>query len=364
MTEVVCGSATYLDGKTPLKRSARVTISSTHIEFQADYGEGDPQSELLHRRAISMVKIERVRHDLYHVHLSYENGERLEISSPDLIAKIQLSSSIWDIDITRHVKKKIAIALALMMILTVSLWLGIPHVAKIIAHMIPVEQEAKLAEYVIPQFKREICNDEKAHRILQRLAERLLMAGKINHPVKVFYGATLTLNAFAIPGNVIIVYPGLISRMNSPEVLAGVMAHEIQHHVQRHITAHIVRATMMTAIWQAALGDFSGILVLDPSTVIQIATLKYSRDAEREADTKGAQLLEQAGIAVVPMLDFLDELDRLMGGDKIPEFLVTHPLKGRGERLRAQYGNVKTTQEVMSQDDWNYLNAGCIRRSE
>jgi beta-barrel assembly-enhancing protease len=37
------------------------------------------------------------------------------------------------------------------------------------------------------------------------------------------------LNAFALPGGVIVVNTGLIAATTRPEELAGVLAHEVQH---------------------------------------------------------------------------------------------------------------------------------------
>lgn len=347
--------ATYLDGQSPIKRNAQVSLAGSELEFTIE--------EVFGARSISLetADIERVRHDVVYIHLDRHSGERLEFTDPEFIQKLQNFKKGWSIDVTKNVGPKVFVALTIVVATAVGLWLATPIIAKVIAHKIPVEQELKLRDTVTEHMKGELCTNSAQNKILQDLADRLLKNSGETYPVKVYFGTTDVVNAFALPGGLVIIHPGIVKKMKSPEALAGVLAHELQHQVQRHITSQLVRATLMTVIWSAALGDFSSLVVLDPGTLFQIASLKYSRDAESEADIKGAELLKNAKIAVIPMLEFLEELSKMSGVSQIKgvEFVSSHPLENRGERLRAQFGDVKTVGEVLSRQDWESLKKGC-----
>ena len=83
-------------------------------------------------------------------------------------------------------------------------------------------------------------------------------------------------NAFAIPGGRVYVFEGLMDTGNTPDPLAGVMAHGNAHGMA-HEMGHI-------AIAMACGG---GAAVIGVRTVLQSS---YSRDAESATDADGARL--------------------------------------------------------------------------
>jgi len=107
------------------------------------------------------------------------------------------------------------------------------------------------------------------------------------------------VNAFALPGGFFYVNKGLILAADNEAEVAGVMAHEIAHVNARHVMENIAKAQL----WQGAamvgsifLGGIPG-LVYQNTAGLGLAALfsKFTRDAEREADTLGVQYLYAAG---------------------------------------------------------------------
>jgi beta-barrel assembly-enhancing protease len=145
-----------------------------------------------------------------------------------------------------------------------------------------------------------------------------------------------SINAFALPGGPIYVHTGLIEAANESE-LAGVMGHEISHVVMRHSTRQASRA-MKTQIplailggvlgagvggWAGALGQMG--ISLTSGTVL----MKYSRDAETEADMVGAQIMYDAGYNPQAMVTFFNKLkQQQQGKGGGPQFLASHPDPG------------------------------------
>ena len=58
----------------------------------------------------------------------------------------------------------------------------------------------------------------------------------------------------------------------------------------------MIRGTLLSALWAVTVGDYSGLLVVDPSTAFQIATLQFSRDDEANADRGAVEMLDAAKI--------------------------------------------------------------------
>src|SRR5260370_1392343 len=117
-------------------------------------------------------------------------------------------------------------------------------------------------------------------------------------------------NAFAAPGGTGVVFRGLLERTDSPEQLAGVLAHELQHVVQRHSTRAIVQHTSSGLLIAALTGDVTGPLAYGLEAARVLGQLRYSRDAEEEADTEGLKMLLAARVDPAGMIAFFKALDK------------------------------------------------------
>jgi len=127
------------------------------------------------------------------------------------------------------------------------------------------------------------------------------------------------INAMALPGGNVIVYTGLLKSANSPEEVAGVLAHELQHVYQRHSLKAIIKQLGISIIFQVMIGDVGNL-------ASQVTNLKFSRDMEYEADKLGTKLLYDSKINPSGLINFFDKLNEL---DKnVPEafeIISTHP---------------------------------------
>ncbi len=149
-----------------------------------------------------------------------------------------------------------------------------------------------------------------------------------------------SLNAFALPGGFIGVHTGLISAASTESELASVLAHEIGHVTQRHIARMIAQGERSSIVSVAAIflamlaasadsgGDAVAGIVALGSTVQAAQMLSFSRDAEREADRIGLEILRDAQFNPRDMVSFFGRLQKASSvyeGDA-PSYLRTHPL--------------------------------------
>ncbi len=147
------------------------------------------------------------------------------------------------------------------------------------------------------------------------------------------------INAFALPGGPIYVNVGTLQAADDEGELAGVLAHEISHVVLRHSTQQAskqVFAQLPIAVLGATIGQGAGgsLAELGASFGLQSLFLKYSRDAEKEADLLGSQIMYDAGYDPYSMAEFFSKLEK-EGASRAPQFLSDHPDPGnRVESVR------------------------------
>ncbi|RZA19948.1 MAG: LysM peptidoglycan-binding domain-containing protein, partial [Proteobacteria bacterium] len=150
-------------------------------------------------------------------------------------------------------------------------------------------------------------------------------------------------NAFAIPGGYVYVTRQLVALMNNEAELAAVLGHEVGHVAARH-SALRQQASQQNALLGVLGQVLSGVIFGDSSlgrlgqqissTVPQLATLRYSRGQEIEADDLGIRYLNGAGYDPRAMSTLLaslaaqNSLDAQLKGQQnagAPEWASTHP---------------------------------------
>jgi predicted Zn-dependent protease len=139
---------------------------------------------------------------------------------------------------------------------------------------------------------------------------------------------TKELNAYCMPGGKIMVYTGLIEKLNlSDAELAAVIGHEMAHALREHSRERISRAyAQQLALAGVAVVTGAGEGAMDLANMVGSVTfqLPHSREQESEADTIGMELMARAGYdpnAAVSVWRKMLAADQ--GGT--PEFLSTHP---------------------------------------
>ena len=186
------------------------------------------------------------------------------------------------------------------------------------------------------RFSREIEKDLTLYRrdpivteYIKQLGERLVRYSKRKNIVYHFKVVDAdVVNAFALPGGYIYVNLGLIRAAEYESELAGVIGHEIAHVVGRHGAKQLTKQLGFAALEQLVLGKDPNQLERLAGTIAKSgALMKYSRDAEREADANAVEQLYDAGIDPVGMATFFETLRRLHKRQpgQLEQFFSTHP---------------------------------------
>lgn len=214
------------------------------------------------------------------------------------------------------------------------------------------EQEAAMGKQYADELnqKLELVADPFVTQYINQIGQKLV-ANSFNpgQPYQFFVVNTREVNAFALPGGFIYVNRGLIEQAGSESELAGVIGHEIGHVAARHSTKQLSKKLLLAGAVMgtgAAVGTksekWSQLIMAAGGIGTFFATMKFSRDDERQADWLGLTNLGKAGYDPAGMITFFQKLDTLSkksGGGPGLAFMSTHPLPA--ERVRNMQNEIK-----------------------
>lgn len=203
------------------------------------------------------------------------------------------------------------------------------------------EQDIQLGREAAAQVERQmpVVRDEQLQSYVESIGRKLVstgLAGDYPYTFKVINDKSI--NAFALPGGPTFVHTGLIAAADNEAQLAGVMGHEIAHVALRHGTnqaskANLIQLPAMLAGAIVGNGSMMGQLAqLGIGLGANSVLLKYSRNAESDADILGARMMAKAGYNPVEAARFFEKLEA-QGGRGGPQFLQSHP--NPGNRMKA-----------------------------
>ncbi len=136
------------------------------------------------------------------------------------------------------------------------------------------------------------------------------------------------LNAFALPGGPVFFFTGILSKIETEDQLAGILAHELTHVYKEHWAyayADQQKRSFGLAVLLGLVGANRTTAELASIGNDLLLSLPYSRRHETEADLLGIDLMARAGYNPMGMRDVFEMLSRESKGGKPPEFLSTHP---------------------------------------
>lgn len=285
--------------------------------------------------------------------------QRLVVADPALMAAIDAALAPARSQVRRRRIRFAALTAAAVPLLGATLWFGWPPLADSIARAMPPSWEEPLGDMLAESLGRgqARCAAPEGRAALERLADRLAAAGGLEArpTIRVLDGPMV--NAFAAPGGQVVVFRGLIAQAQSPDEVAGVLAHEFGHVRHRHGTRAMVRAM--------GLGLFISVLIggSDLGTVaLTLMALSYSRGFEEEADAYAAGVLRRTGIGTEGLAAFFTRMERAApSGGGVWSYLHTHPHSGeRAARLLRAEGSAPSAP-AMTSAEWQALRAICSR---
>ncbi len=201
-------------------------------------------------------------------------------------------------------------------------------------NLFSLEREIALGKQLAQEVERssKLIDDPVVTEYVNRVGQNLVRNSDARVPFTIKVIDSDEVNAFALPGGFFYVNSGLILRAQEESELAGVMAHEISHVCARHGTKNATKGELMQLAtiplillgpggW-AGYGLYEGL-----NLAIPVTYLKFSRDAEREADYLGIQYMYKTGYDPNSYVTFFERIqaDEKRRPGTIPKVFSTHP---------------------------------------
>ncbi len=209
-------------------------------------------------------------------------------------------------------------------------WLLVRGATNVLVAHAPLAWEEKLTDNVIAEHPRIFVidtNDSRLFMVTQLVAR---IAAALPEADRRYQFRAVLLdrrepNAFALPGGRIFVFTGLLDRVQRPEELAGVLAHEMAHVTRRHGLRKLIGAGGPYYVLRLFVSDQQQVLSTISAGSQLMVSQYYSRDIEREADTIGWHYLLAANIDPRGLAGFFQLLTEGENSDFIPEMFRSHP---------------------------------------
>ncbi|MGC2529637.1 MAG: M48 family metallopeptidase, partial [Candidatus Acidiferrum sp.] len=197
-----------------------------------------------------------------------------------------------------------------------------------------LEREIALGKQLAQEVERssKMIDDPVVTEYVNRVGQNLVRNSDAKVPFTIKVIDSDEVNAFALPGGFFYVNSGLILRADEESELAGVMAHEISHVVLRHGTKNATKGEIMQLatipLMLLGPGGWAGYGIYEAAQLaIPVTYLKFSRDAERQADYFGLQYMYHAGYDPNSYVTFFERIqaDEKRRPGTIPKVFSTHP---------------------------------------
>jgi beta-barrel assembly-enhancing protease len=357
----------YFDGETARDYKVRVDSTGTHLQFSGD--ELAPVSwsiSGLHPiDPPSPGQPFRITHD-------DKLGARLILRDEAFIQGLVAANShlkggySW-----RHVGQIFGWTAAGLAGLAALGYFTMTVLPKQVAGLLPQEFRNTTGEQVVKSLTgtSKRCDSTGAREGVSAMMSALSEGGAELPPVSIEIYDMSLVNAFAAPGGRIILTRGLINEASTPDEVAGVLAHEFGHVYHLHPEAQLVRIFGLQILASTVSGGTSGDLVTSAAGLA--ALLRYTREAEREADLFAREVMTKASVDPLGLKAFFEKLLKLEGGkpadekgessalDRIGNVFSTHP--GTDERIKEiqPLPAGQTPQKIMTEEQWQALRKAC-----
>jgi predicted Zn-dependent protease len=256
--------------------------------------------------------------------------------------------------------------ITLQILVVVGIFLGIwfvfsqiDFVKMLHLNKISKRMEDKIGEVIMETIEKtnKIGKRDEGGEILDKIKERLCEGAAINkRDIHVHLVESSEINAFALPGNHLVVYTGLIKRCDSVSELCGVMAHEIGHLQLKHVMKRLAGKMGITVLASVVTNGNSEVV----GNIIELlSSSAFERKQEAEADAFAVDCLHRAHINQEGFSNFMLKIAEIHSAvPEVMEWISSHPdSRKRAEEIRtlaSKKGATKHT-EVISEADWQEL---------
>ncbi len=187
-----------------------------------------------------------------------------------------------------------------------------------------------------------LISDAETENMLREYTDPILRAAGLEpQAVKLHLVNDPNLNAFVAAGQQMFFNTGLITTVDTPSELIGVIAHETGHMAGGHLVKRreeyenmsmpmIASMILGVGAIAAGAGDAGMAMILGSQHIATRSLLAFTREQEASADQAGATFLERAGMSGKGMLDLFSTMrdQELLSETRQDPYARSHPMSG------------------------------------
>lgn len=326
----------YFDGKSSTGYQATITLNTFDITIQYTDAPGHVKetrwnTDLIHKNDFAEHDRVHLKYgDFPHQYLEVED-KNIEAALKEKYPNAAFHKTVYNKMFSTGVAGLAVMALATLGFIALCYFVIIPSAAEALATQLPVSYEKQLGEAVYNNMTQYEQTNDSCSALMNRFFKELNY--KTEYPIEITVVRSNIVNAYALPGGHIVVYEGIINKMENSEELVALLSHEFSHVQFKHSTKNICRSLSSYLLISLIVGDAGGITAVVLQNADQLKQLGYSRSLEEEADREGMKLMQQNNIDLEGMRGLFKALKAEEQGAEVPAFLSTHPLTS--ERIKA-----------------------------
>jgi predicted Zn-dependent protease len=236
-----------------------------------------------------------------------------------------------------------------------------PHIVDKPYNTLTEEEEIALGRKFSAEYEKkvEIMHSPVIDAYLTNIIHKLGNASQRPHwPYQVKVVNSSVVNACAIPGGFLYLQRGLLEYVEDENEMVGAMAHEVGHVVARHTTNQLVLNFLAKNLYDRVKKNvllnndvIARVIEALGGPVVLLAELKYSRQAESEADMLGFYEMLRAGWHPNGLLKFFSRMEQNeRGRTPFDVMLSDHPSSAdRAAAIRRELASVQITTPLVEQ---------------
>lgn len=299
---------TFYDGNSVRSRRVRLRVRQGVAYLDGEASRVTP----VHHLQVREQRVDGIRH------VVWPDGAYMEVSDLSALRAVLAAGRANGVRRApaRPLSERLA-RLALVLALLTLAWLrGLPWLTDSLARHVDAQTAQTLGAETLASLDHTIFQPSAlAMATRQRLQERFArLAAPLDlgqPPRLVFRGSVVGPNAYALPGNVIVLTDGLVLQAGEGArgltVLTTVLAHELGHLQHSDATVELVRSQGrmdgLALAWQLAWsGSTATAGLLLPDLLLD---LQYPAETEHRADAAALALMHQDGWVTDPYVQFV-----------------------------------------------------------
>lgn len=318
-----------LDGESPVSVPVRIVLLDTSLRVTSiadrkmrvwEFTDLDWEAT---RTLGGQLRIKRLGSDQW-----------LVVTAPDLIATIAAEGREWrrrNFWLARPDARAALTVGVTTIVLCVTLWFSWPWLVRPVAALMPQSARNWLGNSTQQMVGlTQECTDPAGRAALETLTARLTQKSPELRSIQVLPVQSTMVNAIALANDKVVLTSALIKQAQSPDEIAGILAHEFGHVAH----GHVLRNFLGQAALQMLITLFTGVHGADMSRLNTLTGRAHSRAFEAEADAMAIKLLKEAQISTQGLAEFFSRTAQKEGvSSRFSRYFATHPATAEREKL-------------------------------